>query len=106
MAFKPAVIILKILSIPLIKKEMPINHKNKFTEMGLEFEHLNYKDHHEFSKSELELIHSKSLVVTTEKDFSRLHTESQDQIYYLPIQLKIDRASEFERLVEGYVQHL
>ncbi|MDB9874027.1 tetraacyldisaccharide 4'-kinase [Flavobacteriaceae bacterium] len=75
-----------------------------FTEMGLEFEHLNYKDHHEFSKSELELIHSKSLVVTTEKDFSRLHTDSQDQIYYLPIQLKIENASEFERLVEGYVE--
>ena len=74
------------------------------TEMGLEFEHLNYKDHHEFSKSELELIHSKSLVVTTEKDFSRLHTEAQDQIYYLPIQLKIENASEFERLVAGYVE--
>jgi tetraacyldisaccharide 4'-kinase len=72
--------------------------------MGLNFEHLSYKDHHEFSKSELELIHSKSLVVTTEKDFSRLHTDSQNQIYYLPIQLKIDRASEFERLVEGYVE--
>ena len=74
------------------------------TEMGLEFEHLNYKDHHEFSKPELELIHSKSLVVTTEKDFSRLHTEAQDQIYYLPIQLKIENASEFERLVAGYVE--
>ena len=74
------------------------------TEMGLDFEHLNYKDHHEFSKSELELIHSKSLVVTTEKDFSRLQNEAQDQIYYLPIQLKIDRASEFERLVEEYVE--
>jgi tetraacyldisaccharide 4'-kinase len=73
-------------------------------EMGLDFEYLNYKDHHEFSKSELELIHSKSLVVTTEKDFSRLHTESQNQIYYLPIQLKIDNASEFDRLVEGYVK--
>ena len=73
-------------------------------EMGLDFEHLNYKDHHEFSKSELEFIHSKSLVVTTEKDFSRLHTESQNQIYYLPIQLKIDNASEFNRLVERYVE--
>ena len=73
-------------------------------EMGLDFEHLNYKDHHEFSKSELELIHSKSLVVTTEKDFSRLHTEAQNQIFYLPIQLKIDNASEFDRLVERYVE--
>ena len=72
-------------------------------ELGLDFEHLNYKDHHEFSNSELELIHSKSLVVTTEKDFSRLNSEAKDQIYYLPIQLKIDNASEFDRLVEGYV---
>jgi tetraacyldisaccharide 4'-kinase len=72
--------------------------------LGLDFEHLNFKDHHEFSKSELDLIHSKSLVVTTEKDFSRLQSESKDQIYYLPIQLKIDEAGEFERLVETYVE--
>ena len=73
-------------------------------EMGLDFEHLNYKDHHEFSTSELELIHSKPLVVTTEKDFSRLNSEEKDEIYYLPIQLKIDRASEFDRLVGEYVE--
>ena len=74
------------------------------TEMGLEFEHLNYKDHHEFSKSELEFIHSKPLVVTTEKDFSRLNSDTIDKIYYLPIQMKIDNASDFHRLVEGYVE--
>ena len=72
--------------------------------LGLDFEHLNYKDHHEFSKSELELIHSKSLVVTTEKDFSRLQTESKDQIYFLPIELKIDNAVEFNRLVETFIE--
>ena len=73
-------------------------------EMGLDFEHLKFKDHHEFSTSELDLIHSKSLVVTTEKDFSRLNPDTNDQIYYLPIQLKIDKASEFENLVETYVE--
>ena len=72
-------------------------------EMGLDFEHLKFKDHHEFSTSELDLIHSKSLVVTTEKDFSRLNPDTNDQIYYLPIQLKIDKASEFEHLVVTYV---
>ena len=74
------------------------------TGMGLDFEHLSYKDHHEFSKSELDLIRSKSLVVTTEKDFSRLNSDTNDQIYYLPIQLKIDKAAEFENLVEAYVE--
>ena len=72
--------------------------------LGFDFEHLSYKDHHEFSKSELELIHSKSLVVTTEKDFSRLQTESKDQIYFLPIELKIDNAVEFNRLVETFIE--
>ena len=72
--------------------------------LGLDFEHLSYKDHHEFSKSELELIHSKSLVVTTEKDFSRLQTESKDQIYFLPIELKIDNAVEFNLLVETFIE--
>lgn len=74
------------------------------TKMGFDFEHLNYKDHHEFSKSELDLIHSKSLVVTTEKDFSRLQTASKHQIYYLPIQLKIDNPTEFNRMVETYIE--
>ena len=73
-------------------------------EMGLDFEHLIYKDHHEFSKPELELIHSKPLVVTTEKDFSRLSTNANDSIFYLPIQLKIDEALEFEHLVKTYVE--
>ena len=77
---------------------------NHLTEMGFDFEHLNYKDHHEFSTSELKLIHSKPLVVTTEKDFSRLNSEPKDEIYYLPIQLKIDKASEFDRLVEAYIE--
>ena len=72
--------------------------------LGLDFEHLSYKDHHEFSKFELELIHSKSLVVTTEKDFSRLQTESKHQIYFLPIELKIDNAVEFNRLVKTFVE--
>ena len=71
---------------------------------GLNFEHLNYKDHHEFSKSEEAHIHSKPLVLTTEKDFSRLNTKAHNGLFYLPIQLTIDRAEEFERLVVSYVK--
>ena len=75
--------------------------------IGLDFNHLEFKDHHEFSKSELELIYSKSFVLTTEKDFSRLSSETQSQVYYLPIQLKIDRSDAFEKLVDSYVkQHI
>ncbi len=72
--------------------------------LGLDFEHLNYKDHHEFSISELEFIHSKPLVLTTEKDFSRLNPKAHNRLFYLPIQLTIDKAEEFERLVVSYVK--
>jgi hypothetical protein len=34
----------------------------------------------------------------------RLNPDTNDHIYYLPIQLKIDKASEFENLVETYVE--
>jgi len=75
------------------------------TSIGLNFEHLNYKDHHDFSESEEELIYSKSLVLTTEKDFSRLNTKAHNGLFYLPIQLIIDRAEKFESLVTSYVKH-
>ena len=74
------------------------------TSIGLNFEHLNYKDHHDFSESEEELIYSKSLVLTTEKDFSRLNTKAHNGLFYLPIQLIIDRAEKFESLVTSYVK--
>lgn len=41
-------------------------------EKGILYEHLSFKDHHNFSKQELETIRSKSNVLTTEKDYVRL----------------------------------
>ena len=74
------------------------------TSMGLDFEHLSYKDHHEFSKSELEFIHSKDCVLTTEKDFSRLNSTAHKGLFYLPIQLELDRPEEFEDMVETFIE--
>ncbi|MFK7813675.1 MAG: tetraacyldisaccharide 4'-kinase [Maribacter sp.] len=44
-------------------------------ENGISFEHLSYKDHHNFSAKELEIINSKPNVLTTEKDYMRLKDE-------------------------------
>ena len=41
---------------------------NYLKRLNLNFEHLEYDDHHEFSKKELKEISSKSFVLTTEKD--------------------------------------
>jgi tetraacyldisaccharide 4'-kinase len=75
--------------------------------IGLDFDHLEFEDHHDFSKSERELIYSKPLILTTEKDFSRLMSETSNNVYYLSIKLKIDRADVFEKLINTYVeQHI
>ncbi len=39
---------------------------------GIGFEHLDFRDHHFFSSSEIALLNSKAFVLTTEKDFARL----------------------------------
>lgn len=51
---------------------------------GISFEHLAYKDHHFFTKSELEVLKRKECILTTEKDFVRLKDDI-DKLYYLPV---------------------
>lgn len=60
-------------------------------EKQLDFEHLNYKDHHDFSKNELKSLEAKEFIVTTEKDFMRLESKLKHKnLFYLPIKTKID----------------
>ncbi|MFS4494201.1 tetraacyldisaccharide 4'-kinase [Maribacter sp. 2308TA10-17] len=44
-------------------------------ENGISFEHLSFKDHHNFNAQEIEMIKSKPNILTTEKDFVRLKNE-------------------------------
>lgn len=56
-------------------------------DQGLQYEHLKYPDHHDFSESDMNTIKQKAgnkCVLTTEKDFMRLQG-SLDALYYLPI---------------------
>ena len=67
---------------------------------GLTYEHLNFKDHHDFTEKEVELLNSKSFVLTTEKDFMRLKDKVNNQnLYYLPIEVTIDRGESFNKLI-------
>jgi len=54
------------------------------TNKGLNFEHLEYRDHHFFNDAEIELFNTKSLVLTTEKDFARLKGKVRN-LYYIEI---------------------
>ncbi|WP_139002182.1 tetraacyldisaccharide 4'-kinase [Hyunsoonleella aestuarii] len=73
----------------------------------LEFEHLNFKDHHEFSIEDIEALKQKELILTTEKDFMRLkqYAELKDKLFYLPIQVKMDNEATFNKLVLDYMKN-
>ncbi|MEM5564099.1 tetraacyldisaccharide 4'-kinase [Psychroserpens sp. AS72] len=76
---------------------------------SIDFEHLNFKDHHEFSTSEMELLKQKDIVLTTEKDFVRLKagfkTQSK-QLWYVPISFKIDDHVGFDTQIVSHVNNL
>ena len=72
---------------------------------GLNFEHLNFKDHHEFSSQDISLLEKKSLILTTEKDFMRLvnYETLHSKLFYLPIKLTLNDTSKFNELIIDYV---
>ena len=70
----------------------------------LNFEHLNFKDHYNFTDKDLEVLNQKKLIVTTEKDYVRLNKRIDNaELYYLLIKVDIDNADEFNKLVKHFV---
>ncbi len=72
---------------------------------GLNFEHLNFKDHHEFSEKDIEYLKTKALIVTTEKDFMRLETyfKNSNKLFYLPIETVLNNAKNFDSLITKFI---
>ncbi|RCW90169.1 tetraacyldisaccharide 4'-kinase [Winogradskyella arenosi] len=75
------------------------------TEKGLEFEHLEFTDHYNFKASDISNLAGKSLIITTEKDYVRLkdYTALENKLFYLPIEIKLDKAAEFNAVVKTSV---
>jgi len=72
---------------------------------GFKFEHLNFKDHHEFSDKDIENLKKKKLIITTEKDFMRLEAsfKNSNQIFYLAINTIVDNSNEFDKLITDFI---
>ncbi|MEZ4801971.1 MAG: tetraacyldisaccharide 4'-kinase [Gelidibacter sp.] len=70
---------------------------------NLKFDHLDFQDHHHFTSKEVMDLKTKNIILTTEKDFMRLspHFKENENIFYIPIELKIDRPKEFEHWVKS-----
>ena len=73
----------------------------------LKFEHLNFNDHHDFTKEELQTFEQKELIVTTEKDFMRLkqYDSLKEKLFYLPISVKIDNETKLNEIVKAFVNN-
>lgn len=74
--------------------------------LGLSFEHLLFNDHHSFSVSDITNLKEKQFILTTEKDMVRLqpYFDEEDAIFYLPIEMKMDRPEDFEKLIGSFVK--
>jgi tetraacyldisaccharide 4'-kinase len=73
----------------------------------IDFEHLNFKDHHVFTAEEIAVLKQKQCILSTEKDYVRLKphfASTPEQLYYLPIFFEIDRAEAFERCIKQFVK--
>ncbi|WP_461534079.1 tetraacyldisaccharide 4'-kinase [Sinomicrobium sp.] len=75
------------------------------TEGGYDFEHLEYPDHHNFSKRELQNLAEKELILTTEKDFMRLEGHLNN-LFYIGIRTEFlfGAQREFDHLIADYVE--
>ena len=78
---------------------------NYLEKKGMHLEHLQYKDHHFFSPSEIELFNSKEYILTTEKDFARLK-EQVENLHYISVRHIFfnNGASVLEKAVTAIIQ--
>lgn len=75
-------------------------------ENNLNFDHLNFKDHHNFSGDDIRQLEKKDVLITTEKDFMRLkqYQSLKFKLFYLPIKLVIDDETKFNKLIFSFIK--
>ncbi len=68
---------------------------NYLKDNDFNFNHLSFKDHHNYSDSDISNINNNEIVITTEKDYVKLYTRVTTKLFYLPIEFLIDNEEEF-----------
>ena len=77
---------------------------NYLNDSGYNFNHILFKDHHDFSNSDIIKIDRNNLIITTEKDYVKLFTKITSSIYYLPIEFVINNEVDFNKQILDYIQ--
>jgi len=101
----------QILLVTGIANPKPLN--SFFSEKSINFDSLKYGDHHHFSKSDIQRIKqkfeqipsAKKLLLTTEKDYVRLQSHFENDLFYLPIQTEIIDNKQFNEKILDYVRN-
>ena len=71
---------------------------------GLKFDHISFKDHHNFNEKDIDKIRSQELILTTEKDFMRLKNKIESsKLYYLPIKTAFFNEGDFNKTIKEFV---
>ncbi|MCB0461541.1 MAG: tetraacyldisaccharide 4'-kinase [Flavobacteriaceae bacterium] len=86
-----------------IANPMPlVDYLNK---KGFNFNHEAYKDHHDFTASDISKLEKMELVLTTEKDYVRLKDALKgNNVFYLPIASKILNAEAFDNNIKMFIK--
>ncbi|UAB74382.1 tetraacyldisaccharide 4'-kinase [Mesoflavibacter sp. SCSIO 43206] len=77
---------------------------NYLKSLRLDFNHIEFKDHHNFTENDIKKLSELDKIVTTEKDYMRLKNEAvlKDKLYFLPIKTVIDNSEQFDALVKAF----
>ena len=76
---------------------------NYLSENNCDFNHIKFKDHHDYKPEDLDNIDSNENILTTEKDYAKLvETFPKRNIYYLPIKVVVESKQEFDKIILNY----
>ena len=77
---------------------------NFLKSLRLDFNHIEFKDHHNFTENDIKKLSELDKIVTTEKDYMRLKNEAvlKSKLYFLPIKTVIDNSEQFDALVKAF----
>jgi len=101
----------KVLLVTGIANPKPL--VNFLKDKEIDFSHMKFPDHHDFSQNDLKKIEEnfialksdKIIILTTEKDFVRNFSVEDKNVYYLPIQTEfLDNEKDFNKIILNYVQ--
>ncbi|MCX2762517.1 tetraacyldisaccharide 4'-kinase [Aquimarina muelleri] len=77
-----------------------------YMSLGLQFNHINFPDHHNFTNEEMEKLNNLEFIITTEKDYVRLNTGIlEGKLWYQPMEVMfVENSGIFDCKISDYIK--